>query len=82
MALEDVPDGKDDRSNKIIKKFGNIKEFSFKPKTHIEIGEKLNQIDFDSASKLSGSRFVVLKNKIALLERALINFMLDLHYKI
>ena len=79
MALEDVPIGKDDRSNKIIKKFGNIKEFSFKPKTHIEIGEKLNQIDFDSASKLSGSRFVVLKNKIALLERALINFMLDLH---
>ena len=79
LALEDVPVGKDDSSNKIIKKFGKIKEFSFKPKTHIEIGEKLNQIDFDTASKLSGSRFVVLKNKIALLERALINFMLDIH---
>ena len=70
LALEDVPVGKDDSSNKIIKKFGKIKEFSFKPKTHIEIGGKLNQIDFDTASKLSGSRFVVLKNKIALLERA------------
>ena len=79
LALEDVPVGKDDSSNKIIKKFGKIKEFSFKPKTHIEIGGKLNQIDFDTASKLSGSRFVVLKNKIALLERALINFMLDIH---
>ena len=74
-----MPVGKDDSSNKIIKKFGKIKEFSFKPKTHIEIGGKLNQIDFDTASKLSGSRFVVLKNKIALLERALINFMLDIH---
>ena len=56
-----------------------LKKFSFKPKSHIEIGLKNNEIDFDTSIKLSGSRFVILKNKIALLERALINFMLDIH---
>ncbi len=79
LAQNDVPVGKDQRSNKLIKKFGNIKEFSFKIKSHTELGSKSNNIDFDLASKLSGSRFVILKNKIALLERALINYMLDLH---
>ncbi len=79
LALDDVPVGKDSNSNKIIKLFGKKKEFLFKPKSHTEIGSKLNQIDFDTASKLSGSRFVILKDKIALLERALINFMLDIH---
>ena len=79
LALEDVPIGKDERSNKLIEQFGTIKKFSFKPKSHVEIGLKNNDIDFETSSKLSGSRFVVLKNKIALLERALINFMLDTH---
>ena len=79
LALDDVPIGKDEKSNKILGKFGNIRKFSFKPKSHVEIGLKYNQIDFDMASKLSGARFVILKNKIALLERALINFMLDMH---
>ncbi len=79
VALDDVPVGKDDKSNKLIKKFGTIKKFSFKPKTHTEIGKKENRIDFDTSIKLSGSRYVVLKDKIALLERALINFMLDVH---
>ncbi len=79
LALDDVPIGKDDKSNKLISKFGKTKQFSFKPKTHLEIGLISNSIDFESASKLSGARFVVLKNKIALLERALINFMLDVH---
>ena len=79
IAQDDVPVGKDEKSNKVIKKFGNIKEFSFKPKSHTEIGLKSNDIDFDVASKLSGSRFVILKNNVALLERALINYMLDLH---
>ncbi len=79
LALDDVPKGKDDKSNKIIGKFGIIKKNSFKPKSHTEIGLNFNQIDFDMASKLSGTRFVILKNKIALLERALINFMLDTH---
>ena len=79
LAQEDVPVGKDESSNKLIKKYGKIKEFAFKPKSHSELGSKSGEIDFDTASKLSGTRFVVLKNKIALLERALINFMLDTH---
>ncbi len=79
IALDDVPIGKDEKSNKTIEKSDNIKKFSFKPKSHVEIGLKSNEIDFDTSIKLSGSRFVVLKNKFALLERALINFMLDIH---
>ena len=78
LALDDVPIGEDEKSNKLIKKFGNIKNL-FKPKSHVEIGLRNNEIDFDSSIKLSGSRFVILKNNIALLERALINFMLDVH---
>ena len=74
-----MPVGKDDKSNKIINKVGNIKEFSFQPKSHTELGSKNKDIDFEISIKLSGSRFVVLKDKIALLERALINFMLDIH---
>ncbi len=79
LAHDDVPIGKDDKSNKIIKKKGDIKNFSFNIKTHVELGAKNGNIDFDTSIKLSGSRFVVLKDKIALLERALINFMLDTH---
>ena len=79
LALEDVPIGKDEKSNKLIKKIGKIKDFSFKIKSHVEIGSKDKNIDFDTSIKLSGSRFVVLKNNFALLERALINFMLDTH---
>tara|TARA_B100000963_G_scaffold250921_1_gene219850 strand:+ start:1584 stop:2864 length:1281 start_codon:yes stop_codon:yes gene_type:complete len=79
IALEDVPVGKDEKSNKVIKKVGSINKFSFKPKSHTEIGSKNNNIDFETSIKLSGSRFVILRDKIALLERALINFMLDIH---
>ena len=79
LALDEVPIGKDEKSNKLIEKIGNIEKFSFKPKSHIDIGSKLNGIDFETSIKLSGSRFVVLKDKFALLERALINFMLDVH---
>ncbi|MDC1158597.1 serine--tRNA ligase [Pelagibacteraceae bacterium] len=79
IALSDVPIGKDEKSNKLIKKFGEIKNYSFKVKSHIEIGLKEKGIDFDTSIKLSGSRFVVLRDKFALLERALINFMLDTH---
>ncbi len=81
IALEDVPIGRDEKNNKLIEQFGEIKKFPFKNKTHIELGSQKNEIDFDISIKLSGSRFVVLKNKIALLERALINFMLDIHTK-
>ena len=79
LALDDVPVGKDENSNKLISQNGNIRKFSFKPKSHVEIGLIDNAIDFDTSTKLSGARFVVLKNRIALLERALINFMLDIH---
>jgi seryl-tRNA synthetase len=79
IALDDVPVGKDEKFNKLIKKSGNIKNFSFKVKSHVQIGSIENNIDFDTSIKLSGSRFVVLKNNFALLERALINFMLDTH---
>ena len=79
LALDDVPIGKDENSNKLISQNGNIRKFSFKPKSHVEIGLINNAIDFDTSTKLSGARFVVLKDRIALLERALINFMLDIH---
>ena len=79
IALDDVPVGKDEKSNKLIKQEGSIKKFSFKIKSHVELGSKNNNIDFESSIKLSGSRFVVLKESYALLERALINFMLDTH---
>ena len=79
LALDDVPVGRDDKSNKLIRKSGKLKEFTFILKSHLELGSKDNSIDFETSIKLSGSRFVVLKDKIALLERALINFMLDTH---
>jgi len=79
LACDDVPIGKDEKSNKLIKKNGDIRKFSFKVKSHVELGLKNGGIDLETSIKLSGSRFVVLKDKIALLERALINFMLDTH---
>jgi len=79
IARDDVPVGTDEKSNKIIKQHGNIRKFAFPAKSHVEIGEKNNQIDFKTSSKLSGSRFVILNSHFALLERALINFMLDIH---
>ena len=79
IANEDVPIGKDEKENKLIKKVGKAKSFNFKIKSHIDIGLKNKNIDFETSIKLSGSRFVVLRDKFALLERALINFMLDTH---
>tara|TARA_B100000214_G_scaffold370244_1_gene344563 strand:- start:86 stop:1345 length:1260 start_codon:yes stop_codon:yes gene_type:complete len=75
----DVPDGKDENDNIEISKSGQIPKFDFKPKSHYEIGEKLKMLDFDLATKTTGSRFVFVKDKLALLERALSNFMLDKH---
>lgn len=76
---EDVPNGKDENDNKEILKSGDIPNLEFKPKTHYELGEKLNMLDFDLATKTTGSRFVFVKDKLALLERAISNFMLDTH---
>jgi len=81
LALDDVPVGKDEKMNKEIKIVGEITNFSFKPFSHNEIGKKIGQMDFDAAGKTSGARFVFLKNELALLERAISNFMLDVHTK-
>ena len=75
----DVPNGKDENDNKEILKSGEIPNLEFKPKAHYELGEKLNMLDFDLATKTTGSRFVFVKDKLALLERAISNFMLDTH---
>ena len=82
IPLKDVPPGKNENDNKEILKVGEIKNFNFKPKSHYEIGEKLNMLDFDLATKTTGSRFVFVKDKLASLERALSNFMIDTHTKI
>jgi len=81
LALQDVPVGNDEGSNKEIKKVGEISKFPFKPLSHYELGKKLNLMDFDTATKTSGARFVFLKGMLAMLERALSNFMLDFHTK-
>jgi len=78
----DVPIGKDENSNIEISKSGIIPNFAFKPKSHYELGENLEMLDFDLATKTTGSRFVFVKDKLALLERALSNFMLDTHVNI
>ena len=76
---ETVPTGVDETANVEVKRFGTIKVFSFTPKQHFEIGEGLGLMDFASAAKIAGSRFTVLKGALARLERALGQFMLDLH---
>jgi len=79
LPLEDVPLGKDENDNKEVRKVGTPPKFDFKPKAHFEIGEALGLMDFETAAKISGARFVVLKGALARLERALAAFMLDLH---
>ena len=79
LPYNDVPIGKDENSNIEVLKSGKIPNFTFKPKSHYELGENLNMLDFDLATKTTGSRFVFVKDKLALLERAISNFMLDTH---
>ena len=74
-----VPVGVDESDNEEVIRWGEIPEFEFPVKDHLDLGEGLGGIDFESASKLTGSRFVVLRGSVARLHRALINFMLDLH---
>jgi seryl-tRNA synthetase len=75
----DVPVGADAGANKVVREVGAPKAFAFTPKQHFELGEALGLMDFETAAKLSGARFVVLKGALARLERALAQFMLDLH---
>jgi len=75
---ESVPVGKDETENKVLRTWGDVKNFNFTPKDHVDLGAKLG-MDFELAAKLSGARFVVLRGKLAKLQRALARFMLDLH---
>jgi len=79
VLSSDIPIGKDESHNVVIATHGVPRAFDFEPKSHFEIGEKLGLMDFEQAVKISGSRFVNLKGGLSRLERALANFMLDLH---
>jgi seryl-tRNA synthetase len=79
LPAADVPDGKDANDNVERHHFGAKREYAFAPKQHFDLGEALGQMDFETAAKLSGARFVVLKKGLARLERALGQFFLDLH---
>jgi seryl-tRNA synthetase len=78
---DSVPEGKDENDNKIVREWGKKPEFSFEPQPHYEIGTKLGILDFERGVKLSGARFYIYRGLAAKLERAIINFMLDLHTK-
>jgi seryl-tRNA synthetase len=79
LLHESVPDGRDETANVEIRRWGEPRQFPYKPLDHVELGEKLGQMDFAAAGKISGARFSVLTGPLARLHRALIQFMLDLH---
>src|SRR5947207_5686404 len=79
LPLDDVPDGTDEHGNVEHHRFGAMRNYAFMPKQHFDLGEALGQMDFETAAKLSGARFVVLKSGLARMERALGQFMLDVH---
>ncbi|MEW6381337.1 MAG: serine--tRNA ligase [bacterium] len=79
LPHQSVPVGRDEKDNPVVRTWGEIRNFSFPPKPHWDIGEELGILDFPRSAKIAGSRFSLYKGKGALLERALINFMLDLH---
>jgi seryl-tRNA synthetase len=79
LPLDEVPDGVDERGNVVRSHFGAARNYAFAPKPHDDLGGALGLMDFESAAKLSGARFVVLKKGLARLERAIGQFMLDLH---
>jgi len=79
LLHESVPDGRDETANVELRRWGEPRTFDFKPRDHVELGEKLGQMDFAAAGRISGARFTVLSGALARLQRALIQFMLDLH---
>lgn len=79
LPLDEVPEGADENDNVEVRKWGEVPKFDFEPKQHFEIGEALGLMDFETAAKISGARFVVLKGAMSRLERAIASFMLDLH---
>jgi seryl-tRNA synthetase len=74
-----VPDGRDESANVEVRRWGEPRAFTFKPRDHVEIGERLGGLDFEAAARISGARFTVMRGSIARLHRALTQFMLDLH---
>jgi seryl-tRNA synthetase len=79
LPLDEVPDGADEKGNVEVRRWGEPRKLDFEPREHFDIGEWLGLMDFETAAKMSGARFVVLKGQLARLERALAQFMLDLH---
>ncbi len=79
LLHDDVPDGADESANAEQRRWGEPPEFDFEPLDHVELGARLGQLDFDAAAKISGSRFSVLRGGLARLQRALVQFMLDVH---
>src|ERR1700712_3341304 len=79
LPLDDVPPGVDEHGNVVRHVFGKIRNYAFNPKPHDDLGGALGYMDFETAAKLSGARFVVLKKGLARLDRAIGQFMLDLH---
>ena len=79
LPLDEVPDGLDEHGNVVHHHFGDRRNYTFSPKPHFDLGETMGLMDFEAAAKLSGARFVVLKKGLARLERAIGQFMLDLH---
>jgi seryl-tRNA synthetase len=82
IPAADVPAGRDTADNKLIRSWGTPREFGYKPKEHFDLGENLGLMDFERAAKLSGARFTVLTGKLARLERALGQYMLDVHTQV
>ena len=79
LLQDDVPTGKDETDNEEVRRWGEVPEFDFEPKDHVDLGTSLGMLDFDAASRVSGSRFVVMRGPLARLHRAIIQFMLDVH---
>jgi seryl-tRNA synthetase len=79
LLHESVPEGRDEAANREVRRWREPRRFDFQPRDHVEIGERLGGLDFESAAKISGARFAVLKGGVARLQRALAQFMLDLH---
>ncbi|HWW20645.1 MAG TPA: serine--tRNA ligase [Steroidobacteraceae bacterium] len=79
LPHESVPAGTDESANVEVARSGEPRQFSFKPRDHVELGERLGALDFEAASRISGTRFVVIRGEVARLQRALAQYMLDLH---
>jgi seryl-tRNA synthetase len=79
LLHDSVPDGHDESANREVRKWGEPRQFDFTPKDHVELGEKLGGLDFETAAKISGARFSIMKGGVARLHRALAQFMLDTH---